>query len=579
MRLDSQDIDNIRKKADIVDIIGRYIPVEKKGNAYKAVCPFHDDHDPSLSIKPSMQIFKCFVCGKAGNVFGFVEEYEHISFTQAVKKVAQMVDYALDIKEDNDVSYNSPYNDLYKLLNEMVKYTHYSLNTSVAINAKKYLNEVRKLDDKLIDMFEIGYDASNDVYKFLKAKNYSEEDMLKVNIIGQNDYGYFDIFSNRITFPIHDSYGNPIGFSARSLIDGQSKYINTSTTDIYIKGNFVYNMHRAKAYAKKENKIILVEGVMDVIAYAKVGIYNVVASLGTSLTEKQLALIKQCSMNVILAYDPDMAGQNAIYKAGLMAVKQGFNVYVSNNSSTLDPDELVSNYGSNALLETINKPLTWMEFLFKYLQIKYNLDIYDEKKMFTSKIVEQIDMLKDDYDRLNYQHQLENIIGFSISNLIKKSNTNDQKIITNLSSSRISGLLDAQKQILANLLVSKEACNLFLSELGYLPDDDCNVLAMIIVDEYRKFDMVEVSRMIDDIDDPKINELLLSLMDAKDLSYDVNCFMGAMRKIKIDTLKNLNAQIKRQIKTLNDLKLKQQLIIKLDTNNRELRKLYDEETN
>ena len=308
MRLDSQDIDNIRKKADIVDIIGRYIPVEKKGNAYKAVCPFHDDHDPSLSIKPSMQIFKCFVCGKAGNVFGFVEEYEHISFTQAVKKVAQMVDYALDIKEDNDVSYNSPYNDLYKLLNEMVKYTHYSLNTSVAINAKKYLNEVRKLDDKLIDMFEIGYDASNDVYKFLKAKNYSEEDMLKVNIIGQNDYGYFDIFSNRITFPIHDSYGNPIGFSARSLIDGQSKYINTSTTDIYIKGNFVYNMHRAKAYAKKENKIILVEGVMDVIAYAKVGIYNVVASLGTSLTEKQLALIKQCSMNVILAYDPDMAG-------------------------------------------------------------------------------------------------------------------------------------------------------------------------------------------------------------------------------------------------------------------------------
>ena len=220
-----------------------------------------------------------------------------------------------------------------------------------------------------------------------------------------------------------------------------------------------------------------------------------------------------------------------------------------------------------------------MEFLFKYLQIKYNLDIYDEKKMFTSKIVEQIDMLKDDYDRLNYQHQLENIIGFSISNLIKKSNTNDQKIITNLSSSKISGLLDAQKQILANLLVSKEACNLFLSELGYLPDDGCNVLAMIIVDEYRKFDMVEVSRMIDDIDDPKIKELLLSLMDAKDLSYDVNCFMGAMRKIKIDTLKNLNAQIKRQIKTLNDLKLKQQLIIKLDTNNRELRKLYDEETN
>ena len=180
MRLDSQDIDNIRKKADIVDIIGRYIPVEKKGNAYKAVCPFHDDHDPSLSIKPSMQIFKCFVCGKAGNVFGFVEEYEHISFTQAVKKVAEMVDYTLDIKEDNDVSYNSPYNDLYKLLNEMVKYTHYSLNTSVAINAKKYLNEVRKLDDKLIDMFEIGYDASNDVYKFLKAKNYSSLSLIHI---------------------------------------------------------------------------------------------------------------------------------------------------------------------------------------------------------------------------------------------------------------------------------------------------------------------------------------------------------------------------------------------------------------
>ena len=380
MRIPQADIDNIRQQADIVDIIGRYIPIEKKGsNAYRAICPFHDDHDPSLSISPSRQIFKCFVCQKGGNVFGFVQEYEKVDYIQAVAKVAQMINYPLDMSKIVPVKrIDSKFAAYYDLLHEMIKFCRYSLNTSDGLRAKEYLL-ARKMDDKIIDMFDIGYNGKNNsVYNFLTAKKYSKQAMIETNIIFDNEYGESDVFANRIVFPIHDEFGNPIGFTARALDDNASKYINTSTTPIYVKGNFVYNMHRAKSFAKKANKIIVVEGVMDVIAFAKAGIYNVVATLGTAITAKQLHLIKQCSMNIVLAYDGDNAGQNAIYKAGIMAVDAGFEVSVYRNETTLDPDELIQSKGISYLQKSIDQPYAWMEFLFNYLQKKYNLEVYSE---------------------------------------------------------------------------------------------------------------------------------------------------------------------------------------------------------
>lgn len=579
MRIPQADIDNIRQQADIVDIIGRYIPIEKKGsNAYRAICPFHDDHDPSLSISPSRQIFKCFVCQKGGNVFGFVQEYEKVDYIQAVAKVAQMINYPLDMSQIVPVKrVDSKFAAYYDLLQEMIKFCHYSLNTSAGLQAKTYLL-ARKMDDKIIDMFDIGYNGKNNsVYNFLVAKKYPKQAMIDTNIIFDNEYGISDVFANRIVFPIHDEFGNPIGFTARALDENASKYINTSTTPIYVKGNFVYNMHRAKSYAKKANKIIVVEGVMDVIAFAKAGIYNVVATLGTAITAKQLHLIKQCSMNLVLAYDGDNAGQNAIYKAGIMAVDDGFDVSVYRNETMLDPDELIQSKGISYLQKSIDQPYAWMEFLFNYLQKKYNLEVYSERKEFANAIIEQIKKLKDEYDRLNFKHQLENITGFSLGNFIEAP----KKIatITKIQNPMLSdGLYEAQIQILNAMLQSFDAIEIFLSDLGYLPDDNCQLLAMMIIDEYRQNKCINASKMFDEITDESLRSLLVKIINAEvEQAYNEDRLKGAIKRIKIDMLETKAQQLRKQLRTLNDLGAKQQLMEQLNINFKELRKLYDEE--
>lgn len=578
MRISQTDIDNIRQQADIVDIIGRYIPIEKKGsNSYKAICPFHDDHDPSLSISKSRQIYKCFVCQKGGNVFTFVQEYEKVDYIQAVAKVASMINYPLDTSKIVSVKkVDSKYANYYNLLNEMIKFCHYSLNTSIGLSAKEYLY-ARKIDDKLIDMFDIGYNGKNNsVYNFLKAKKYDKELMVETNIIFDNEYGENDVFANRIVFPIHDEFGNPIGFTARALDDNASKYINTSTTPIYVKGDFVYNMHRAKSYAKKLNSIIVVEGVMDVIAFAKAGIYNVVATLGTAITAKQLNLIKQCSMNLILAYDGDLAGQNAIYKAGIMAVDNGFNVSVYRNDTQLDPDEIIQNKGMDYLKQSVYEPYVWMEFIFKYLQKKYNLEIYSEKKEFINEIIEQIKKLKDEYDRLNFKHQLENITGFSLGNMLNVPK--QQTKILKVQNAKVSnGLYDAQIQILNAMLQNFDAIEIFINNLGFLPDDNCQLLAMMIIDEYRQNKKIDASKLFDQIDDENVQSLLVKIInDTLEEAYSEDRLNGAIKRIKIYMLETRSKQIKKQLGSLNDLISKQQLMEQLNSNYKELRKLYDE---
>lgn len=579
MRIESQDIDNIREQADIVDIIGRYIPVEKSGNSFKAVCPFHDDHNPSLHISPSKKMYKCFTCNAGGNVFAFVQNYEKVTFVEAVMKVAKMINYDLKVSQEPISLYEQKYGSLYQVLDEMIKYAHYSLNTQDGKAAKEYLLN-RKISEDLIDMFDIGYNPlNNSIYRFLSAKGYQLSDMVKANIVRADSNFNSDVFAGRVVFPIHDEFAHPIGFTARSLdSNAQSKYINTATSELYVKGNFLYNMHRAKSYAKKANKIILVEGVMDVIAFAKAGIFNVVASLGTALTAKQLSLLKQASLNIILAYDGDSAGQAAIYKAGKQAVDAGFNVMVMGNDTTLDPDEIFYQKGKEALEDMVNKPLVWMEFLFKYLQKKYNLEIYSESKEFVSELVQEINKLPDEYDRLNFRHRLENITGFSINNMVQSVTIPKKNVILKQGPKVSDGSLDAQKQILANLVLSFDAIEMFLNDLGYLPNPSCQRLAMMIIDEYRRYQYVDIAKMYDLTDDSEVKELILSVSDNLfSKSYDADQLLGAIKRVKIEALEQRIKELRRQVKSLSSLALKQDVLKQLDTNYRELRKLYDEE--
>ena len=237
-RISEEDINEIRQKADIADIIQRYIPLVKKGKNFAAVCPFHDDHDPSLSINLDKQIFKCFVCGEGGNVFNFVKAYEKISFSESVIKVANYVNYSLTTSYTADLPQINPeHQRLHKLLKEMINYTQYLLNTQDSINAKQYLMG-RGILETQIKKFELGLNLDKlQTTQFLQAKGFTLQECISANVSRLNDNGPSDVFYNRILFPIHDAQGNPVGFSARTLNPNESsKYINSSETPIYVKG-------------------------------------------------------------------------------------------------------------------------------------------------------------------------------------------------------------------------------------------------------------------------------------------------------------------------------------------------------
>ena len=381
-RISEEEISELRSRADIVDVVGHYLQLHRKGKSYVALCPFHDDHSPSMSVSPERQIYKCFVCGAGGNVFSFVQNFEKVSYPEAVARVADLVGFELSEKPQAVQKTADPYRErLYGLMNETIRFTMYQINTAEASLEKKYLED-RGLDEEIRQKFEIGFNPGNDqLYKFLKAKGYEDSDMTACNVVRSSSSGVHDVFAQRITFPIHDPSGNPIGFSARTINpDNSSKYINTNDTVLFHKSDVVYNSHRARNEARRSGRIYVCEGVTDVIAFARAGMENAVCTLGTSCTESQIRQIKRLSMKVVFCYDGDEAGQSATMRAAKMARKEGCDVTVIDNRTGLDPDELIRSRGTEALKQMVSNEISWMEFVLAYLRKHTNMSNYLEKK-------------------------------------------------------------------------------------------------------------------------------------------------------------------------------------------------------
>ncbi|MBQ1467104.1 MAG: DNA primase, partial [Solobacterium sp.] len=455
-RISDQDINAVRAKADIVDVISRYLQVQRKGKSYVALCPFHDDHSPSMSISPDRQIYKCFVCGAGGNVFTFVQNYEKVSFTEAVAQVANIVGYPLSLENDLPVKPEDPHKKaMYKVMEEMIRYTIYALNTNEAVLEKQYLED-RGLNDQIRAKFEIGYNPPNDaLYHFLKAKGYKESDMVDCNVVRTGPRGINDVFSGRITFPIHDQHGNPIGFSARSIDpNNPSKYINTTDTELFRKSDIVYNYHRAKSQARKEGCVYVTEGVTDVIAFAKAGIDNCVCTLGTSCTDHQIQLLKSLAPKIVFCYDGDDAGQKATWRAAKMALGKNCRVTVIDNQSGKDPDEIVRSQGADGLKAMIRKELTWMEFVLMFLQKHTNMDNYSERREFVRRAEAEISLLEDELDRQHFTDELSRISGFKLNYQPKAR----QEHTSVLPAAKVpDGFAEAEDIILAMMLASPEA--------------------------------------------------------------------------------------------------------------------------
>lgn len=570
-RIPQETIDNIRNHVDIVDIISHYVPLTRKGKSFKCVCPFHDDHDPSLSVSQEKQIFHCFVCGSGGNVFTFVQKYEKVSFVEAVAKVAKLagIDITIDTSDISKPKVDPCIASLYKVHQEAIDFCSYELDSIEAKPIKQYLYD-RGLSDDIIRKFQLGYNPDgNKLYRFLHAKKYKDEDILRGNLAWQTQRGIVDVFRHRIMIPIHDANGNPVGFSARRVDSSmEAKYVNTSETEIYIKGNILYNYHRVKEIARKEGRILLVEGAMDVLAFEKAGISNVVATLGTACTSQQLKLLKYLGVKIALCYDGDKAGQNATYKFYEMAKKENLNVEIIDNKYGLDPDEIIEAYGKEALIAMSKKTISWIDFLFTYLKGKYDLDNYSEKKAYAMEIGHQISKLDDTFEKDSYYTRLKLVTQFDMSleekkAVVKKVEKQPKQI--QIIHQPTSGSMNATMQILSQMLLSKRACEQYRSELGFLLDDNCNALALYILDYYRENDTLVVADLIDRIKEESVRNVLLKTAnwDLGSPVYNENILKDAILKMKECMIQEQIRGLKEKMNTVNDMSEKNKIALQI----------------
>jgi len=342
-------VQEIKQKIDIVEVIGKYITVKKRGRHYLANCPFHGEKTPSFTISPELQIFKCFGCGKAGDVFSFVQEYEHVDFREALEDMAKIAGVVLK-KDPHLTQVEKLHRRLVELNQEAAKFYHYILTTHpLGKPALDYLLN-RHITLDTIKTFRLGYSPSNPelVSNYLLKKGFTKAEMLSSGTYGTSRYGNstYDRFLGRVIFPQSDFRDRILGFSGRILpsdkSQNQAKYINSPETDIYHKSQLLFGLNLAREEIKKKKAVIIVEGEFDMISPYQEGIKNIVAIKGTAFTIDQLQLLHRYTDTLILGLDADLAGTNAALKSIEAADAMGFDLHVIDLQNKFkDPDEAI----------------------------------------------------------------------------------------------------------------------------------------------------------------------------------------------------------------------------------------------
>ena len=369
--ISQQTIDEIINASDIVEVIGEYVQLQPAGKSYKGLCPFHQEKTPSFMVSKERKIFNCFSCGEKGNVAGFLMKYKNMTFVDALKTLAER--YHIPLEIDSTHAPLEKFNRLYEINRTALDYYQLALtNLEVGRPALEYLLK-RGLDVQTIKTFEIGFSPNDQdaLYKNLKTK-YQELDLIDLGLIKKNAEGhYYDLFRNRIIFPIKNAQGKIIGFSGRLYLnsDNEPKYVNSPFTQIFTKGEVLYNLDKAIPVVKQSKRLVLYEGFMDVIASVRAGIKESIATMGTALTSEQARLIKKNTDNVVLCYDGDSAGFEAMMKAIKLLQNEDLIVNLVVLPEQLDPDEYVKKYSKEKYRDYINnQQIDPFEFRYQYLR-------------------------------------------------------------------------------------------------------------------------------------------------------------------------------------------------------------------
>ena len=575
-------LDEIRDRADIVDLIGEYVDLKRSGSNYMGLCPFHSEKTPSFSVSPSKSIFKCFGCGVGGDVITFVMKRENLSFPDAVEFLADKYNVRLEVYKDENKEAREKRNRLYEINREAG--LHFLKNYEASQKTQLYLKN-RMLSDKTIRSYGIGYskDSWTDLYDHLTKMGYREDELLELNLISKSKNGnYIDRFRDRVMFPIINRNNRIIGFGARTFGDAKPKYLNSRETPIFHKGSNVFNINIISRESSRE-RIILVEGYMDVISLYNSGINYSVASLGTSLTIDQANIIKKMARDIYICYDSDSAGINATSRAIDIFLQASVKPKIIELEGGLDPDDFIKKYGVEGFENKIKSAISCIEFKIKKLKENFNLEDSEGLSNFTiesAKILSSIknpierDIFVKDFSRkynISYT-AIENYINYLNRNKLKETKREKFKVKKNTNVVK-SNKARAQEELLSYSLLDndiykyiKNKIEVFyftnamtravFEEIPRLYEEEMEVRDFLsLLESNRLIDKEFVENILSIINDIHVNDKivdeLINTIEGNYLRDRKNKILENIEKLQGEENKNLLLEALKELQEIN----------------------------
>ena len=565
-KISQETIDEIRKSVDIVEIIKEYIPLTPKGKNYFGVCPFHQDHSPSMSVSQSRQMYKCFSCGAAGNVFKFVSDFENISFYEAIVKVGQKVGISLNISEYKP---KDQFDSEYQTMQLATAYFVNNLNTEDGIPAKKYLQE-RGLNEEIVKEFDIGLSLSNaSLYQFMQKKKIDSKQLENLGLINRNGLNFTDVFQNRIMFPIHNIDGKVVGFTGRIIdADKSPKYLNSRETIIFKKGNILFNYHRAKQQIHLAKKVIIVEGNMDAIRMYCSGLKNTIALMGTSLTKEQVNFIQKLHSPVILMFDNDNAGEVATLTNGAMLEDAGIKVDVVRLSGAKDPDEYIIKYGVDAIKDNIKHAISFLEFKLNHYKHNKNLADATELANYIKSVLKSLE----NKDEITIDITLSKLASeYNLSKEVLRQQIDQEKKVElptfpniNPKPKKNNRYDESANHILYYMMNNPKYIFMYQTKLGYFKEEEYRAIANEIIYYYEKNKTIELADFLSYIELSPLKDEVYEIIDSiKEEELTETRMEDSLFNLREIMWKEKVRDLKKEQKTTSDTREKEEIGLKI----------------
>ena len=576
-RYSEEIINDIRQSNDIVDVISQYVHLKRSGRNFFGLCPFHNEKSPSFSVSPDKQIFHCFGCGVGGNVITFISKIEGLNFIETVQMLAERANIQLPTLENSgDMQKEILKDKVYKVNEFTAEFYHQNLYKPQAKMGQEYVKK-RQLSNETLKSFRIGFSGKFDeLYKELKKQGFGEQEILESGLVNKNDRGqYIDRYRNRLMFPICDVRGRVIAFGGRVLDDSKPKYINSPENVVYSKGRHLFGLNVAKKGDTK--KLLIVEGYMDVISLHQRGITNVVAPLGTALTEQQGWLLRKNAEQIILSFDSDEAGLKAKIKALDILPKMGCDLRVLQLEGAKDPDEYIIKYGNARFKNVVDKALSVIEFKVKILKQDLDLENTNDKIKFLNEIAQLISQIDNTIEREVYiekiakEYDISKEAIYAEVNKLTYKNSKSEKIlekakpvITHKKVERKEApqAIKRRENTIISILLNGDLSIFDIIKQNIKPEDfQDEVNANIAKKLYEEFEKgnSNINGIIDELDQEEQNQITMIMADDYEIDDLEKAIDDIIQTYQREKLNNRKFEILELIEQTTDINQKKEL--------------------